>query len=158
MTSNPSVPFSELLRQPRETTERLSQVRALHLSRRDAEDLVLTYAARATADLEALDATARVLAAVARHDRGMLADLLPAALPWTRFLPAADRELMTEEFVATAEAAASAGTFAPLAQVLTEWKHTAQIHADPDLHHALTRTELGDHGPVPAPMPIPEPR
>jgi hypothetical protein len=44
---------------------------------------------------------------------------------------------MTEELVATAEAAASAGSLSPLAQVITEWKHTAQIHADRDLHHAL---------------------
>ena len=57
------------------------------------------------------------------------------------------------EFVEMAEACGSAGTLAPLAQLLTEWQHTAEIHADPQLRRALTRDNLGDHGPVPAPFP-----
>jgi len=38
------VPFSELLRQPAETTNRLTRARAVRLRRRDAADLVLMFA------------------------------------------------------------------------------------------------------------------
>ncbi len=39
----------------------------------------------------------------------------------------------------------------PVSQLLVEWRHTAEIYADPLLHEAATRT-LGDEGgPVPRP-------
>jgi hypothetical protein len=81
----------------------------------------------------------------------LIAGQIPQVLPWARFLPAQDLQEFTAEFVAVAEAAGSIGNLAPLAQVMIEWQHTAEVHADPDLHRALTRTDLVDHGPVPAP-------
>lgn len=144
-----SVPFSELLRQPAETTDRLTRARAVRLRRRDAADLVLMSADRAEAEAEVIDVTARVLAGVARRDPGLVREVLPTALPWVRFLPAVDIEAMADEFVATAEAAAAIGNTAAVSQLLIEWRHTAEIHADPDLHRALTRQPLADFGPVP---------
>jgi hypothetical protein len=151
MATSVSVPFSELLRQPTETTGRLAQVRSVRLSRRDAEDLVLMNAERADAESQAIDATGRLLAVLVRLHPHLVAELLPAVLPWSRFLPAGDVEQLATEFVATTEAAGSTGNLAPIAQLLTEWRHTAEIHADPDLHRAVTRGDLSDHGPVPAP-------
>jgi len=133
-----SVPFSELLRQPTETTDRLAHARALRLRRRDAADLVLMSADRADAEAEVIDLTAHLLADVARRDAGLLREILQTALPWMRFLPAADIDALATEFVATAEAAAAVGNTAPVSQLLVEWRHTAEIHADPDLHRALT--------------------
>ena len=51
MTAAPldSVPFSDLLRHPSETTDRLNGARAVRLHRRDAADLVLMTAERAEA-------------------------------------------------------------------------------------------------------------
>jgi hypothetical protein len=146
-----SVPFSELLRQPVETTDRLTRARALRLRRRDAADLVLMSADRADAEAEVIDVTARLLAGVARRDAGLLREVLPTALPWVRFLPAADIDVLVGEFVATTEAAAAIGNTAPVSQLLLEWRHTAEIHADPDLHRALTSQPLGDFGRVPRP-------
>jgi hypothetical protein len=151
MASSVSVPFSELLRQPTETTGRLTGVRALRLSRRDAEDLVLMYADRAEAESQASDATGRMLAGLAARHPELITELLPSVLPWARFLPEADRAEFAQDFIATAEAAGSTGNLAPLAQLLTEWRHTAEVHADPDLYRVLTRGDLDDHGPVPAP-------
>jgi hypothetical protein len=145
------VPFSELLRQPTETTGRLAQVRSVRLSRRDAEDLVLMNAERADAESQAIDATGRLLVVLVRLHPHLVAELLPAVLPWSRFLPVGDVEQLATEFVATTEAVGSTGNLAPLAQLLTEWRHTAEIHADPELYHAVTRGDLSDHGPVPAP-------
>jgi hypothetical protein len=34
--------------------------------------------------------------------------------------------------------------------MITEWRHTAEVHADPELLAALTR-DSEDHGPVPPP-------
>jgi hypothetical protein len=146
-----SVPFSELLRQPVETTNRLTRARAVRLRRRDAADLVLMSADRAEAEAEVIDLAARLLAGVARRDPDLVREVLPSALPWVRFLPAADMDVMADEFVATTEAAAAIGNTAAISQLLIEWRHTAEIHADPDLYRALTEQPLADFGPVPRP-------
>ncbi|MFI2713105.1 hypothetical protein ACH495_23575 [Micromonospora sp. NPDC018662] len=146
-----SVPFSELLRQPAETAERLSRARALRLRRRDAADLVLMSADRAAAEGEVVDLTARLLASLVRRDPGLVREALPTVLPWVRFLPAEDAHQMADEFVATAEAAAAVGNTAALSQLLTEWRHTAEVHADPDLHRVLTTPSDDDFGPVTRP-------
>jgi hypothetical protein len=145
------VPFSELLRQPAETADRLTRTRAVRLRRRDAADLVLMSAERAEAEGEVVDLTARLLSGVARRDPGLVRDVLPTVLPWVRFLPATDADLMAEEFLAVAEAAASIGNTAAISQFLVEWRHTAEVHADPDLHRALTSQPLHDAGAVPHP-------
>ena len=52
-------------------------------------------------------------------------------MSWVRQLPPEDR--------------------ASFAQLVTEWRNTAEIHADPDLVKALTGPPHGDFGPVPRP-------
>lgn len=153
MSSAPleSVPFSDLLRQPVETTDRLATARAVRLRRRDAADLVLMSAERADAEGEVIDLTSRLLVSIVRRDPGALRETLPTVLPWARFLPASDIDQLVTEFVGTVEAAASLGNIAPVSQLLTEWRHTAEVHADPDLYRALTSRALGDFGPVPRP-------
>jgi hypothetical protein len=146
-----SVPFSELLRRPTETAERLTQVRGVRLNRRDAADLVLMSADRADAEGEVVDLTARLLSGVARRDPDLMREVLLTALPWSRFLPAHEVDTMVGEFIATAQAATSVGNLAPVSQLLIEWRHTAEVHADPDLYRALTSTPLGDFGAVPRP-------
>jgi hypothetical protein len=91
------------------------------------------------------------LVALVRNHPQLVTEQLPAVLPWARFLPAADVEQLAAEFLAVAEACASIDNLAPLAQLLTEWQHTAEVHADPELYRALTRDDLGDHGLVPVP-------
>ena len=77
--------------------------------------------------------------------------MLPTVLPWVRFLPAGDIEQLLSEFLVVSEAAGALGTTAPISQLLVEWRHTAEVHADPDLYRALTSRPLGDFGPVPRP-------
>jgi hypothetical protein len=104
-------------------------------------------AERADAEAEVIDLTAYLLAGIAEREPDLLAELLPTALPWARFLPAADVTTFIEEFISTVRAAASLGNLAAVSQLLTEWRHTAEVHADPELHRALTQP-LGDFGPV----------
>ncbi|SCF42788.1 hypothetical protein [Micromonospora mirobrigensis] len=146
-----SVPFSELLRRPAETADRLSRARAVRLRRRDAADLVLMSADRAAAEGEVVDLTARLLASLVRRDPVLVREALPTVLPWVRFLPPGDAERMVDEFVSTAEAAAAVGNTAAVSQLLTEWRHTAEIHADPNLHRILAAPSDDDFGPVARP-------
>lgn len=143
-----SVPFSDLLRQPAETTERLGRARAVRLRRRDAGDLVLMSADRAEAEGEVIDLTARLLANLIRNHPSLVRETLPSVLPWVRFLPPGDVDVLVEEFVTVTEAAAAVGNTAPVSQLLAEWRHTAEVHADPELYKALTHRSLGDFGPV----------
>src|SRR5690349_19452944 len=108
-------------------------------------------AERAEAEAEVIDVTSRLLAGVARRDPQLLREVLPNALPWVRFLPAADIDAMAAEFVSTTEAAAAIGNTAAVSQLLVEWRHTAEVHADPDLYRALTAQPLDDFGPVTRP-------
>ncbi|GAA4717404.1 hypothetical protein [Promicromonospora umidemergens] len=146
-----SVPFSDLLRHPTETADRLRTSRAVRLRRRGAGDLVLMSADRADAEHEVIELVARLLVTIAQSQRASLADLLPGALPWMRFLPHADAETMTAEFIDAAEAAAALGNTAAINRLVVEWRHTAEVHADPDLRRALADPELGDFGPVDRP-------
>jgi hypothetical protein len=147
------VPFTELIQHPTRTTARLAGTRSLRLRRRDAADLVLMSADRAQEEGEVVDLTARLLAGVLAQHGGadLVRHVLPTVLPWARFLPAAAAGELAAEFVATAHAAAAMDNLAPVSQLLAEWRHTAEVHADPELYAILTRTHEGDHGPVIAP-------
>lgn len=57
---------------------------------------------------------------------------------WVVFLPGADRALFVDELVRTLVAAAEVENLAPVAQLLREWRATAEIHADPALARRLS--------------------
>jgi len=142
------LPFTEFIQRPTAATGRLATVRALR--RRDADDLVVMSAARAEHEREVIELTARLLSSLVHHADGhaLLQELLPTVLPWARFLPAADRHILVQEFIDVTEAATSVNNMSPIAQLLIEWRHTAEVHADPELHALLTAPRGEDHGPV----------
>jgi hypothetical protein len=144
------LPFTEFIQRPTAATGRLATVRALRLRRRDADDLVVMSAARAEREREVIELTARLLSSLTLHPGGhaLLQELLPEVLPWARFLPAADRHLLVREFIDVTEAAASVDNVSPIAQLLVEWRHTAEVHADPELHALLSTPRGEDYGPV----------
>ena len=145
--------FSELVNKPKDTVAKLGQSRDLRLRRRDAEDLVLTTAARAEQNNEVVSATTRMFVALMQHDdhaRALLLDVIPEAFPWVRFLPREDVQAFLVELVETLRAVEELDSPAPVVQVITEWRHTAEIHADPELLATLSR-DGEDHGAVPAP-------
>jgi hypothetical protein len=145
--------FSELVNKPKDTVAKLHGSRRLLLRRRDDEDLVLTTAARAEQDTEMVSATTRMFVALMQHDdaaRTMLLDVIPEAFPWVRFLPREDVQAFLVELVSTLRAVDELGSSGPVVQVITEWRRTAEIYADPELLATL-RQEGGDYGPVSAP-------
>jgi hypothetical protein len=114
---------------------------------------MLMSAERAEREGEVVDLTARLLAGLLAENGGtdLIRRVMPTALPWTRFLPAAAVDEFAAEFVATVAAAASVNNMAPLIQLIVEWRDTAEVYADPELFAALSRPTEGDLGPVPMP-------
>jgi hypothetical protein len=145
--------LSELLNKPKATLARLRGTRRMVLRRRDDEDLVLTTAARALQDSEVMGATNRMFVELMRRPEGrtLVLDVLPATFPWVRYLPPHDVREFSVELVDALGAATELDNTAAVAQLITEWKHTAEVHADPELTAALTRDSGEDYGPVPEP-------
>lgn len=149
------VNFSELSNKPKDTVDKLnsSPTRSLRVHRRDGEDLVLTTVSRAEQEMEVSSATTKLFLALMQHDEGfrtLTLDVLPAAFPWVRFLPRDDVREFAVELVETLRAAEPLHNPAPVAQVVTAWRHTAEVHADPSLLEILNR-DGDDWGAVPAP-------
>lgn len=76
---------------------------------------------------------------------------LPQVLPWTTLLPPEDIDTLISELVDTASGAVALDNLAPIALLLTQWRHSAEVYADPDLFAILTREPEGDLGPVSLP-------
>ncbi|MGH3688174.1 MAG: hypothetical protein ACRDRU_05685 [Pseudonocardiaceae bacterium] len=114
---------------------------------------MLQSAERATREDEIMDVSARLLAGFAHDADGalILHRILPQALPWVTFLPTGAVDELVEELVGTLQAAVSIDNLWPVSQLLVEWRHTAEICADPQLHTAATRALGDDDGPVPRP-------
>lgn len=108
---------------------------------------MLTLADRVEQGGQVIDLTARLLSEIARREPGLIGEVLP----WARFLPADALEEMCAEFVETAAAAGSIGNMASVSQLLTAWRHTAEVYSDPELHAVLKAPTSGDYGSVPMP-------
>ena len=146
------IPFSELLHHPAATAERLDAVRALRLRRRDAGDLALMRIEQLERDESVVEFTTRLLAGLVRSENiEVIRGLLPDAVPWVTFLPEADVDTFVTELVNVTRGATALGNLAPVAVFLTQWRHSAEVYADPVLLEILTREPEGDFGPVPAP-------
>jgi hypothetical protein len=150
------VAFSDLLNKPKDTLASMTRSGAvlLRLRRRDAEDLVLTTATRHEQEHTVVVAATRLTAVLLRQTDQQGHERLLAALPevfgWTRFLPADDQRLFLTELADTLRAVEDLDNLAPVAQLITEWKHTAEIHADPQLA-AILAQDADDYGTVPDP-------
>jgi hypothetical protein len=146
------VPFSELLHHPAATTGRLTRVRALRLRRRDAGDLALMRIEQLERDEAVVGFAARLLAGLVRAGNiAAIRQVLTEALPWTAFLPRDDADAFVAELATVAAGAADLDNLAPVAILLTQWRHTAEVHADPALREIITREPEGDLGPAPVP-------
>lgn len=131
-------PFSELLREPKTVVRDLDDGDVL-LRRRGAPALRLSLVDRDDQRADAYALVGRALRNLAAHSPAALGEALLDEFPWTSFLPKADRANFVEEFTRTVVAAGEVDNFAPLAQLVDEWRATAEIHADPKLARRLRR-------------------
>jgi len=140
-------PFSDLLRHPKQVTENLQDSDVL-LRRRDEPDVRLSLADRDAGRASALGALGRTLRNVAVQNPKALAEALAEALPWLEFLPPSDRKLFVDEFSRVTAASAELDNYAALSQLVSEWRATAEMHADPRLARRLKRPLQADGQPV----------
>ncbi|MCK9869865.1 hypothetical protein MRI28_09415 [Nocardiopsis dassonvillei] len=158
MTMIPEVPFSELINRPKATTAKLAESRAheLRLRRRGDVDLVLRDADADREHNALVSAAVRFLRALVsggQEKRRMALEVAPEVFPWMRFLPEQDAEMFLAELAELLHAIEELETNAPVLTLVTQWKHTAEVYADPETLEALTRERDpdADFGPVPPP-------
>ena len=146
------MPFSEFLHQPAATAARLEGVRAIRLRRRGADDLALVRADQTDRDATVIDFTSRLLAGLARAGESeAIQRVLPEALPWSTFLPESDRAQLLAELIEVAQGSASLRTLGPIAVLLEQWRHSAEVHADMELYEHVTAEPNRDFGRVAKP-------
>jgi hypothetical protein len=164
MTTIPEVPFSELINRPKATTAKLaaSRTHELRLRRRDDVDLVLREAEADERRSEMVNTAARFLRALVlggEDENRMASKLACTVFPWVRYLPEEDLQTFLEEFAEVLRATEDFADPAPAVHQFTiEWKHTAEVYADPETLAALTRKHDpdADFGPVPPPPGVEE--
>ncbi|MCZ7414863.1 MULTISPECIES: prevent-host-death family protein [unclassified Streptomyces] len=152
--TTPTVPFSDLSKHSKRVAETVERAQRVRVTRRDGEGLYLTTERHDQQREETADVTSRLFTALMSHDEGARAVLmsLPSVFPWVRHLSAEEvREFVVDLIDATRDAV-ELDVHTNVHRVVTEWRATARILADPDLAAQLT-TPLPDedHGEVPAP-------
>lgn len=129
--------FSKFLRDSGEAVKS-AQKGTVRLERRDGEDLILRMADRDDSEREGLRLAAallsRTLADTAPRARaGVLGDVFP----WMSYLPEKDRGQFSEEIVESIRASSAIDRPDLIATLVTQWKHTAEVWADPALRLRL---------------------
>ncbi|ATB28901.1 hypothetical protein MEBOL_002350 [Melittangium boletus DSM 14713] len=141
--------WSAFLREPTRIEPMLEKGDVV-LRRRDGESLRLCRESRRANEQQALLAAARLMSAGGSTCRQALGRGVTDSLPWTRFLPEADRAAFVEEFLSHLGACADLGDFTALGRLLAEWKNTAAAFADgiaPELKRPVK--EVGGRVPRP---------
>ncbi|WDZ85623.1 hypothetical protein [Micromonospora cathayae] len=77
--------------------------------------------------------------------------VLGDVLPWTVHLPEPDLDGLVAELVTVTRDGTAPEDPSAAAVLLAQWRHTAEVFADPVLLEILTRKPAGDGGPVPVP-------
>lgn len=150
------VQWSEVQRDPKAVAELVDQG-DVRIRRRDGAPLLLTREDRAAGESGGAVIAARaVRAAFKRLAPDELIDMLSEEFPWAALLPSGERSDFALDFAQTFRASAELGTWAPLDQMLHEWKATALIYTDPELVKRLSGPIEGDFGPLPPPEGVDE--
>ncbi|GAA1900648.1 hypothetical protein GCM10009736_81290 [Actinomadura bangladeshensis] len=145
-----SVTFSDLSRNPRAVAERASKLGRVRVTHRDAPDFFLTVADREERRDETLATASRIFIALMKHDPGARELLLamPDVFPWVHHLSTDEVRAFTVELVEALSDAAELDLDASIDEVITGWRATARIKADPQQHADAVRPTSGDFGQV----------
>lgn len=100
---------------------------------------------------EAFEALARLLRHLLIRSPSSVGFSVDEVFPWATFLPRQDHKTFIDELTQVLVAVSTIDNYAPVGQLLAEWKATAEVHADPRLVRRLRRrTDAGgDTVPVP---------
>jgi len=144
--------LTDFLRQPKPILKKLAKEDVV-LRRRGEVSLRLSLDTRAAASSSGTEVAASLLADLVNVPQvaDSLARLLAARFPWMKFLAKDARPAFVHEFIETVQACASVGNSAALEEVISAWKSTAAIYADPKLAADLRRSLPGSHAKVSRP-------
>lgn len=145
-----SVTFSDLSRNPRAVAERASKLGRVRVTHRDAPDFYLTAVDREEQRDETLATASRLFIALMKHDLGAreLLLVMPDVFPWVRHLSTDEVRAFTMELVEALSDAAELDLDASINEVISGWRATARIKADPQQHADAVRPTGGDFGQV----------
>ena len=120
------------------------------MTHRDAPDFYLTDADREEQRDETLTTASRIFLALMKHDPSARALLLamPDVFPWVRHLSTEEVRAFTVELVDALSDAAELDLDTNTQEVITGWRATARIKADPTQYKEALRPTAGDFGPV----------
>ena len=143
--------WSELARDPKSVAA-IADQHEVRVKRRDGADLLLVRADHHQYRHSAAITAARAMRAVFRHvGPDVVADALLDEFPWIAVLPKSDRAELVKEFIQGIQASADLGQWSLVEQTMHEWANTAIVHADPELHRALsTPITTDDLDPAPS--------
>ena len=130
--------FSDLLRHPNDVAADLDTGDVL-LRRRNEPDLRLSRADREAERANVFQVLATSFRSLAVHSPKVFDAAVLEAFSWSAFLPVAERRAFVEEFSSALAASAAIDTYSRLAQVVREWRATAEVRADPALTRRLKR-------------------
>lgn len=72
-------------------------------------------------------------------------------LPWSVFLPEADRDQLRAELNEAGRVPVAQGDSGQIALLLEQWRHLAEVHADLETYEHVTAEPTGDFGRVAKP-------
>lgn len=137
-----TMPMSRFIQNYKPQLEELAQSDGLIIlhQRAGQPSFVLETERRAAATQEANGFIADALSAVIGDSalERAFAERLTDTLPWVKFLPEEDRLAFVEESVETLRACAAINRYTAFAELVHDWKNTAEIHSDPQLAQALS--------------------
>lgn len=131
------VSYSSFLRGPTEVLPALEHG-DVQLDRRDGEPLVMTRAHRYRSWMQGMALSSRVIRHLLKEDPDLAERLLADELPWLQWLPSGEQTDCLSDILTQLAAGAETGTFEPFARAIAEWKHTAEVWADPQLAKRFT--------------------
>jgi hypothetical protein len=139
-------PYSTFLRAPSQVLPDLEDGDVL-LERRDEQAIVVSRQDRYSAFMLGLEVSSRVFRSLVKIDPEHVASALAEEMPWLDWLPPHERLDCVNELLSNLGAGADTGTLEPFSRAVSEWRHTAEVWADPELAKRLSSRFAGD-GPV----------
>lgn len=137
------VSYSAFLRGPSEVLPALEHG-DVQLERRNAEPLVMTRAQRYRSWMRGMALSSRVIRHLLEEDPDLAENLLADELPWLQWLPKSEQVDCLDDILTQLAAGAETGTFEPFTRAITEWEHTAEVWADPQLAKRFSSGLAGD--------------
>jgi hypothetical protein len=129
--------FSTFLRNPKTVTAVLDRGDVL-IERRNGGDFMLRTVEREQRERRAIGFLSWALAHSSVDQVVARLGSEDGPFPWVRYLPERDRELFLRDLAEALRTSAELGSYAAFDLTLEQWRHSAEIWADPEAAEALT--------------------